>query len=304
LQNTPIFGGLLSTKLPHNEPDVSIKMKEKRTMGKLEGKVAVVTGASRGVGRGIAISLGAEGATVYVTGRTVDEQHSTVTVGGSIHNTVEAVNAAGGKGIAVQCDHRDDEQVKKFFKRVIREQKQIDILVNNAWAGYEGYHDRKHPMPTAPFWKKPISYWDDNLDGLRWTYISSVFAAPYMVKRKEGLIINISFGVPEAGNAAYNIAKTGTDRLSWEMAHQLKEHGISVVSLYPGLVRTEGVLKNAKYFDMSNSESPEFTGRAVAALAADPNIMDKTGQIFVVAKLAQEYDFDDIDGKRPTPVES
>jgi dehydrogenase/reductase SDR family member 1 len=271
-------------------------------MGRLSGKVAVVTGASRGVGRGIALSLGAEGATVYITGRTVDEKQAAVPLTGTIQTTADEVTKAGGKGIAIRCDHRDDEQVKAAFKQVMDEQGRLDILVNNAWSGYEGYHDETHFYPGAPFWEKPLSYWDVNLDGLRWQYIASAVAAPYLIANKQGLIVNISNGVPDAGNAAYAVAKLGTDRLTWEMAHQLKEHNIAVLSLYPGLVRTEGVIKNAKYFDMTKSESPEFTGRAVAALAADSQIMDKTGQIFVVAKLAREYDFDDIDGTRPEPV--
>jgi dehydrogenase/reductase SDR family protein 1 len=271
-------------------------------MGRLSGKVAVVTGASRGVGRGIALSLGAEGATVYITGRTVDEKQAAVPLTGTIQTTADEVTQAGGKGIAIRCDHRDDEQVKAAFKQVMDEQGKLDILVNNAWAGYEGYHDNTHWYPNAPFWEKPLSYWDVNMDGLRWTYISTAIAAPYLIANKGGLIVNISFGVPEAGNAPYGVAKIGTDRLTWEFAHQLKKHKVAVVSLYPGLVRTEGVIKNAKYFDMTKSESPEFTGRAVVALAVDSKVRRKTGQIFVVGKLAREYDFDDIDGTRPEPI--
>jgi dehydrogenase/reductase SDR family protein 1 len=271
-------------------------------MRKLEGKIALVTGASRGVGKGIAEALGAEGATVYITGRTVDVQNPTIPLDGTIHATAEAVNQAGGKGIAIACDHRDDEQVKAVFKRIKKEQKRLDILVNNAWSGYEVFHVGEYFPPDAPFWKKPLSYWNINLDGLRWNYVASTFAIPMMIEQKSGLIVSISFGVPNPGNPAYAIAKTGTDRLTWEVAHQVKEYGITAVALYPGLVRTEGVMVHAKYFDMSNSESPQFTGRAVAAIAADEQRMEKTGQIFVVAKLAQEYDFDDIDGKRPLPA--
>jgi NAD(P)-dependent dehydrogenase (short-subunit alcohol dehydrogenase family) len=123
-----------------------------------------------------------------------------------------------------------------------------------------------------------------------------------MTEQRGGLIVNISFGVPDPGNPAYGVAKSATDRLTWEFAHQLREYNIAVVSLYPGLVRTENVLFNAQYFDLSKSESPQFTGRAVAALAADPHVMQRTGQAFVVARLAQEYDFDDVDGTRPAPA--
>lgn len=266
---------------------------------RLTGKVALVTGASRGIGKGIAEVLGQAGATVYVTGRTVDEANPTVPLAGSIHKTAEAVTQAGGKGIAVQCDHRDDAQVEAVFEQIKREQGRLDILVNNAWAGYEGYHTGTHPFGV--FWEIPLSYWDQNVAAVRWAYVASVFASKIMTAQSSGLIVNISFNVPEMGNAAYNITKVATDRLTREMAHQLKEHQVAAVALYPGLVRTEGVLLNAQWFDMSNSESPQFTGRAVVALASDPNMMQKSGEIMIVAKLAQAYDFDDIDGKRPKP---
>ncbi len=272
-------------------------------MSTLTGKVAVVTGGSRGVGKGVAMGLGEQGATVYVSGRTLEAGQATVPLAGTLMSTVGEVSRLGGKGIAVQVDHRDDAQVAALFKRVRREQKKkLDVLVNNAWAGYEGYSTGAHRTPNHPFWKKPLSYWDENLAGVRWAYVASAHAIPTMIEHGGGLIVNISFGVPDAGNPAYAIAKIGTDRLTWEMAEMLRKHNISVVSLYPGLVRTESVLLNAKYFDMSTSESPQFTGRAVAALAADPNIMQKSGQVLVVAKLAQEYDFDDVDGTRPKAI--
>lgn len=271
-------------------------------MGTLTGKVALVTGASRGVGKGIALSLGAAGATVYVTGRTLDESQAAVPLAGTIHQTADEVARLGGQGIALRCDHRDDAQVEAVFQRLRSEQGRLDILVNNAWAGYEGYHKNTHLPPGRPFWEKPLSYWDDNLAGVRWTYAASFFAAPLMIAQQSGLIVNISFGVPNPDNPAYNVAKPATDRLAWEMAHALRDYNVAVVSLYPGLVRTEGVMLAAQYFDLSNSESPQFTGRAVAALAVDPGRMQRTGQALVVARLAQDYNFDDIDGKRPHPV--
>lgn len=270
-------------------------------MKTLSGKVAVVTGATRGVGKGIAMSLGEQGATVYITGRTVDESQAVVPLPGTIQQTAEEVTQLGGQGIAIRCDHRSDEQVKAVFDQIEREQGRLDILVNNAWAGYEGYTDGRYGSPDEPFWERPVSYWDDNMVGVRWTYASTVFAAPLLIKHG-GLIINLSFHVPEPGNPAYGVAKIATDRLTWEMAHRLKPHHVAVMSLYPGLVRTESVMVNAQYFDMSNSESPQFTGRAVAALAADAEIMKRTGQNLIVAKLALEYDFDDVDGKRPHPI--
>jgi NAD(P)-dependent dehydrogenase (short-subunit alcohol dehydrogenase family) len=212
---------------------------------------------------------------------------------GSIHQTAEEVTRQGGQGIAVRCDHRDDEQVEAVFQRVKDEQGRLDILVNNAWAGYEGYVDGRHFPPQYPFWDKPIAFWDENLAGVRWAYVASWYAAPLLIARSGSLIANISFN-PEPGNPAYGAAKAAVDRLTSDMAHDLRQHNVAVVSLYPGLVRTEGVLLNAQYFDMSTAESPQFTGRAVVALAADPNLMQKSGQAFVVARLAHEYNFDDV----------
>lgn len=263
-------------------------------MSNLAGKIALVTGASRGVGKGIALGLGEAGATVYVTGRTVKEGEAAVPLPGTVGATAAEVARLGGSGIPVQVDHRDDAQVKAAFRRLKRERGRLDILVNNAWAGYEGYVTGKHKSPGLAFWKKPLSYWDDNLDGLRWAFVASWHAAPLLIAQPGGLIVNISNFVPDPGDPAYCIAKSGTDRLTVELAHQFREHHIAVVSLYPGLVRTENVLVNARWFDMSKSESPLFTGRAVAALAADPNIMDKTGRGFIVADLAREYGFEDV----------
>jgi dehydrogenase/reductase SDR family protein 1 len=271
-------------------------------MSTLSGQVALVTGASRGVGQGVALELGAQGATVYITGRTVDESQAAVALPGTIHDTAAAVDQLGGHGIAIQCDHRDDAQVHAVFTQIERERGRLDILVNNAWAGYEGYSDNRHFPPLTPFWEKPITFWDENIAGVRWAYVASAFAAPIMIRQRSGLIVNISADVPGYNNPAYNIAKTATDRLAREMAHQLRPHQVAVVVLYPGLVRTELVLQNAQYFDMSNAESPQFTGRAVAALAGEARVIDKTGQALGVAALAQEYNFDDVDGSRPRPI--
>jgi len=270
-------------------------------MSELKGKIALVTGASRGVGKGIALSLGEAGATVYITGRTSATTKATVPLNGTIDDTANEVSKRGGKGIAISCDHNDDNQVKAVFERIQSEAGRLDILVNNAWKGYEGWHNRTYLPPSHRFWENGASFWDDNLLGLRWTYVSTIFAIPMMLQQEEGLIVNISFGVPNMGNPAYHIAKTGTDRLTAETAYSLRDKNITAVSLYPGLVRTEGVMLNAEYFDMSNSESPEFTGRAVVSIAKDANRFQKSGQSFVVARLAQEYNFDDIDGKRPYP---
>jgi dehydrogenase/reductase SDR family protein 1 len=267
-------------------------------MGTLTGKVALVTGASRGVGKGIALGLGEVGATVYVTGRTVSEGEASVPLPGTVGSTAQAVTEIGGKGIAVQCDHRIDAMVGAVFALIEGEQTRLDVLVNNAWAGYEGYVTGKHMPPNFPFWEKPMSYWDDNLNGLRWAFIASWFAAKRMVERRGGLIVNVSNGTPNPGDPSYGVAKSATDRLTVEMAHQLREYNVAVVSLYPGLVRTENILVNAQWFDMTHSEAPLFSGRAVAALAADPQIMDKSGRAVVVAELAREYGFVDLADER------
>ena len=269
----------------------------------MRGTVALVTGASRGVGKGIALALGEAGATVYVTGRTVAEDQAAVPLPGTVAQTAADVTRLGGQGIAVVCDHRDDAQVEAVFGRIQAEQGRLDLLVNNAWAGYEGYFNNEHYPPLHPFWQKPIAYWDANLIGVRWAYVASVWAARLMVAQRAGLIVNISFSPLSPGNPAYNVAKRAVDHMTQDTAHQLREHNVAVVALHPGLVRTEGVLSQAQYFDMSNAESPQFTGRAVRALATDPGVLAKTGQAFKVAKLAQVYDFDDVDGTRPTPVE-
>ncbi|MBX3064118.1 MAG: SDR family NAD(P)-dependent oxidoreductase [Anaerolineae bacterium] len=260
----------------------------------LAGKVAVVTGASRGVGKGIALSLGAAGATVYVTGRTVEGEKAAVPIAGTIQQTAAEVTVAGGKGIAVRCDQRDDGQVETLFRRVSDEQGRLDILVNSAWAGYEGYWNNTYFAPLHPFWQKPISYWDENMIGVRWAYVASSHAAAMMVAQRSGLIVNVSFN-PDAGNPAYGAAKAAVDQMTADMAHELRDHNVSTAAIYPGLVRTEGVMSIAQYFDFSDSQSPWFVGQAVLALASDPEIVEKSGQALVVAELAKAYGFDDRD---------
>jgi NAD(P)-dependent dehydrogenase (short-subunit alcohol dehydrogenase family) len=269
-------------------------------------KIAVVTGATRGIGKGIAMGLGEAGATVYVTGRSVDTGKLDEDLPGTIYQTADEVTQLGGQGIALRCDHRNDADVEAAFKRILDEQGRIDILVNNVWGGYEYIVE-----PTGEytweksFWEQPHWRWDAMFQaGVRAHYTASALAAKAMVAQRSGLIVNISYwaGQKYMNNLMYGVSKAATDRLAMDMAHELRDYQVAAVSLYPGLVRTERVLAAAAFFDLSNSESPQFTGRAIAALAADPNIMQKSGQVLVAAALALEYGFTDIDGKQPRPL--
>jgi dehydrogenase/reductase SDR family protein 1 len=274
-------------------------------MQTLSGKVALVTGASRGIGKGIALGLGEAGATVYITGRTIDANQAAVDLPGTIHQTADEAAKLGGECIAIQCDHQDDQQVKAVFDRIHTEQNRLDILVNNVWGGYEQFNDGTEFWKEKGFWTVPISRWDKSFQaGVRAHYVSSVFAAPIMIAQGSGLIVNISFFAARKDNAgvSYGVAKSASDRMAACMAHELREHHVAAVSLYPGLVRTESVLKAGEFFDLSNSESPQFIGRAIAALASDPQIMSRSGQVLVAAAVAQEYGFTDIDGKQPRPL--
>jgi NAD(P)-dependent dehydrogenase (short-subunit alcohol dehydrogenase family) len=270
----------------------------------LSGKIALVTGASRGVGKGIALGLGEAGATVYITGRTEQEGTGVVPLAGTIHRTASEVNQLGGRGIAVRCDHRNDADVQSLFARIAQEHGRLDLLVNNVWGGYEHFNDGTEFWKEAGFWTVPLSRWDAMFQaGVRAHYVASVLAAPLMIAQQSGLIVNISFSAAQKDDAgvAYGVAKAATDRMAACMAYELRAYHVAVVALYPGLVRTEAVLAAADHFDLSNSESPQFIGRAIAALAADAQSMQKSGQVLVAASLAQEYGFTDIDGKQPQP---
>lgn len=251
-------------------------------------RIALVTGASRGVGKGIATELHATGYLVYVTGRSFRDD-----------------SERGGGPIALKSDHRDDAQIEAVFRRIADEQGRLDIIVNNVWGGYENMMEGGEFTWVRPFWRQPMWRWDAMFDaGVRAHYLASRLAAPMMIARRCGLIVNISFWAAQKhiGNVAYGVAKAATDKMTADMAHELKDYGVAVVSLYPGLVRTEKVLEAAAWLDLSNSESPEFVGRAIVALAGDASIMTRSGQVLIAARLGEEYGFTDTDGKRPRPL--
>jgi NAD(P)-dependent dehydrogenase (short-subunit alcohol dehydrogenase family) len=253
----------------------------------LNGQVALVTGGSRGIGRGVAGELARHGATVFVTGRT------------------ESDLATVGEGtIGIRCDHTVDSDVEAAFAR-IAQHGAIDVLVNNVWGGYERMVDNGEFTWMKPFWEQPLWRWDAMFAaGVRAHYQASQLAAPAMVARRRGLIVNISHWAAQKhlGNVAYGVSKSATDKMTAHMAAELRPHGVAVVSLYPGMVRTEKVMAASAWLDLSNSESPEFIGRAIAALAADPDVIRHTGTVLVAAAVALDYGFTDVDGKRPRPL--
>jgi dehydrogenase/reductase SDR family protein 1 len=264
---------------------------------RLSGKVALVTGASRGIGKGVALGLGEEGCTVYVTGKTFRNGDSNRP--GSVTATAEEVSKIGGRGIAVVCDHHVDSQTEAVFQRVRKEQDHLDILVNNATS----YSTDVGPPEDHPFWESALQDWDEmNAVGLRSHYVASIFAARMMIPQRRGLIVNISSigAIKYTGPVSYNVVKAGVDMLTMGMAEELRPHNVAVVSLWPRLTKTEGVLAHPElYPDLSNAWSPIFSGRAVVALASDPKIMERTGRAFKADVLAAEYGFQDIDGRRP-----
>jgi len=254
----------------------------------LKGKIVLVTGASRGIGKGIALSLGLAGAIVYITGRTVEEGTSDSELSGSITSTANEINSLGGKCIAIQCDHCVDQEVEAVFQQIQEEHNQLDVLVNNVWGGYEHFTNGTEFWKESGFWTTPISRWDSMFQaGVRAHYVSSVHAVRLMLAQNNGLIVNLSFFASQRNDkgVAYGVSKAATDRMTACMAEELRSHDIAVVSLYPGMVRTETVLKGAEHLDLSNSESPQFIGRSIAALASDSNIIQKSGQISLLQNL-------------------
>lgn len=270
-------------------------------MAMLTGKVAVVTGSSRGIGKGVAQALGAEGATVYVTGRTLDSGGAD-SLPGTVGETAAEVDRRGGHGVAVQVDHSDDGQVAALFDRVREEQGRLDILVNNAFSLPEDLTDPR------PFWKKPLSNWEMVDVGVRSNFVAAWHAAQIMAPQGGGLMVAISgyTGATYTYGVVFGMCKTAVDRMSRDMAIELEPHNIASVSLWQGLTLTErarrnlarapGMTKEAAT-DPAGACSPEFPGRVIAALAADSAVMNRSGGTFITAELAAEYGVTDIDGR-------
>lgn len=260
--------------------------------------VALVTGASRGIGRGIAHELGAAGATVYVTGRST-ERDRTDDLAGTVADTADLVTEAGGEGIAVRCDHTDDGAVQAVFERIETDAGRLDCLVNNAWGGYEGYDEAPF---DAPFWDQPTERWDRMFDaGVRAAFVATKLATPLLFEGDDPLVVNVSAGDEGKfrGSVPYDVAKSAVDRMAVGMAHELRPHGVAVVGVYPGFTRTERV--EAATDRLEESESPRYTGRAIAALAGDQAKMDHSGGIYKTGTLARTYGFTDVDGSQPEP---
>jgi dehydrogenase/reductase SDR family protein 1 len=255
-------------------------------MADLSDQVALVTGASRGVGRGVALGLAHAGAKVFATGRSIKQAELETDI------------------TTIVCDHTNDEAVAEVFRHIDEKVGRLDILVNVAWGGYERMVEDGRFTWASPFWEQPSWRWEAMVTaGVRAAFVASQHAARRMVPAHRGLIVHVSSWAAQkyGGNVVYGLAKAATDRMASDMAHQLQPYGVTVVSLYPGLVRTEAVLASG-VFDLSNSESPEFIGRAVAALASDSEVFRRSGSVLVAAALAVEYNFTDVDGRRPRPL--
>ncbi|QRK09180.1 SDR family oxidoreductase [Archangium violaceum] len=277
-------------------------------MKPLEGRIALVAGATRGAGRGIAMMLGEAGATVYCTGRSVRGRPATGTRPETIEETAELVSARGGRGIAVRVDHTVESEVAELLKRLKREQGRLDVLVNDVWGGDELTEF------SQPFWKLSPEKGRLMLDrGIYSHILTSRYAVPLMLERDRGLIVEItdgdSFGY--RGNLFYDLVKLSVIRLAFSMAWELRRHPITSLAVTPGFLRSEAMLEGfgvteanwrdatAKDPHFIASETPFYVGRAVAALAADPNVAKKAGRVFSSWQLAKEYGVKDVDGRQP-----
>jgi NAD(P)-dependent dehydrogenase (short-subunit alcohol dehydrogenase family) len=277
-------------------------------MQSLKGKVAVVTGSSRGAGKGIALVLGEAGATIYVTGRSAKTSTTRPDLPNTtIEHTAEAIRKRGGNGIPIQVDHTDEKQVAALFEQVKQEQGKLDILVNNAWGGYENITDGSF---EEVFWKQPFTRFDKMLNtALRATAMKTSYALPLMLPQQRGAIFNITLEMDTTfydQALFYRTTKIALNYMTFGMAHDLHQRSnlaIAVIGVAPGWMRTEDVMKQfaeglALSEELVKTESVEYIGRAVLALAMDKNIMQKTGHILRTRDLAREYGFVDVDGKQ------
>jgi NAD(P)-dependent dehydrogenase (short-subunit alcohol dehydrogenase family) len=262
-------------------------------MASLEDTVALVTGASRGAGKGIALVLGEHGATVYLTGRSTRAEPSNRP--GTIDDTADEVRSRGGSGIPVRVDHTDPAQVASLVERIANDHGRLDVLVNNAWMGYEIRVQR------VPFWEAPLEHWDLMFGSLRGQMLTAQVAVPVMLGQGRGLIVNTLWDVGPHfhGHVFYDTVKNAVSRMSFGMGEQLREHGIAVVALSPGWMHTE--VMDLPPDLAAQTETTEYIGRATAALAGDPDVLRWSGQTLRVVDVAREYGFTDVDGKVLTP---
>lgn len=266
----------------------------------LRGKIAVVTGASRGIGRGIAQELGMAGATVVVTGRSRDDA-STEGLPGTVEGAAQLVTDSGGLGVPFYCDHTQETDVTDLARYIEETFARVDLLVNNVWGGYEQYDPE---IWTLPMWEQPVWRWDKMWEtGVRAHYTTSRALVPLMLSSELGLIINVSAGDhgKYLGDIQYDVNKQAVDRLGFAMAQNLKPHGLKALTIHPGFTRTERVIEFAPANELKNTHSPRFVGRAVVALATDSQIADRSGGVYKVGQLGIDYDFQDVDGTQPSP---
>lgn len=263
-------------------------------MPRLEGTVALVTGASRGAGKGIALVLGENGATVYVTGRSTRAEPNPDRPG-TIEDTADEVRSRGGNGIAVRVDHTDPAQVASLIEQIKSDHGRLDLLVNNAWMGYE------IRVQSIPFWEASLEHWELMFGSLRGQMLTAQLAVPLMLERGRGLIVNTLWDVGRHFHAHvfYDTVKNAVSRMSFGMAEQLREHGIAVVALSPGWLHTETMDLSPE--QAAQTESTEYIGRATAALAGDPEVLRWSGRTLRVVDVARDYGFTDVDGTVLTP---
>jgi NAD(P)-dependent dehydrogenase (short-subunit alcohol dehydrogenase family) len=266
-------------------------------------RVGIVTGATRGGGKAIALELGAGGWTVFVTGRSTRAAGRTEDLPGTLEDTAEAIDAAGGRGIPVRCDHTSLADIDALVSRVRSEGGSLDLLVNNAWGGYEAYD---YAAFGRPFWEQAVEQWDRMFTaGVRASLLTSARLAPLFLEASRGLVVNTIAWLhgDYMGNLYYDTAKAALVRMTFGMAQELRSKGVSAVALAPGFMRTERVMAShaREPFDLSATESPAYLGRAVRALADDPQVSKRSGEILYVGDLAKEFGFTDADGRQPPP---